>query len=59
VLARAVRAFASHRASRTGGERRVLYRTGMEFVGVEKGAAELIAAYIESLLEKGDTEVTS
>jgi DNA-binding response OmpR family regulator len=58
VLARAVHAFASHRETAAGGERRILYRTGMEFVGVEKGAAELIAAYIESLLEKGDTEAT-
>ncbi len=50
VLARAVRAFASHRVTIAGGERKVVYRTGMEFVGVEKGASDLIAAYVNKLL---------
>ncbi len=53
VLARAVRAFASHRVTVAGGERKVIYRTGMEFVGVEKGAADLISAYIDRLLKQG------
>jgi hypothetical protein len=43
VLARAMRVFASHRVTVAGGERQVVYRTGMEFVGVEKEIADLIA----------------
>ena len=58
VLARAIRAFASHRVTGAGGERRMVYRTGMEFVGVEKGAAELISAYIDRLLKQGVGELT-
>ncbi len=53
VLARAVRVFASHRVTVSGGERRIVYRTGMEFVGIEKGVAELISAYVEALLKRG------
>ena len=49
VLARAVRAFASHRVTIAGGERQLVYRTGMEFVGIEKGAADLISAYLDRL----------
>jgi hypothetical protein len=30
----------------------------MEFVGVEKGAAELISAYIDHLLKQGVGELT-
>jgi DNA-binding response OmpR family regulator len=57
VLARAIRAFASHRVTGATGERRIVYRTGMEFVGVERGAAELMSAYIDRLLkqEAGDS----
>jgi hypothetical protein len=56
-LARAIRAFASHRVTGATGERRIVYRTGMEFVGVERGAAELMSAYIDRLLkqEAGDS----
>jgi DNA-binding response OmpR family regulator len=56
VLARTIRAFASHRVTVSGGGRRVMYRTGMEFVGIEKGASELIAAYVESLMKPGPGE---
>lgn len=58
VLARAIRAFASHRTTKSGGERRIVYQTGMEFVGVEKGAAELISAYIDRLLKRGAGDST-
>jgi hypothetical protein len=51
VLARAMRVYASHRVTVAGGERQVVYRTGMEFVGLKKDAAELIAGYVESLLQ--------
>ena len=51
VLARAIRAFARHRVTIAGGRRQVVYQTGMEFVGVEKGAAELISAYVDHLLK--------
>lgn len=56
VLARAIRAFASHRVTVAGGGRQVVYRTGMEFVGIEKGASELIAAYVEGLMKQGPGE---
>ncbi len=52
VLARAVRVFASHRVTVAGGERQVVYRTGMEFVGMKKDAADLISAHIDRLLEQ-------
>jgi hypothetical protein len=58
VLARAVRVFASHRVTITGGERRTKYRTGMEFVGLEKSASELIAAFLERHVKQGDPEPT-
>jgi DNA-binding response OmpR family regulator len=50
VLARAMRVFASHRVTVAGGERQVVYRTGLEFVGLEKDAAALIGGFVESLL---------
>lgn len=49
VLARAVRAYASHFVTLAGGERQLVFRTGMEFIGVEKAAADLISAYVEHL----------
>jgi DNA-binding response OmpR family regulator len=59
VLARAIREFASHRITVEGGERWIVYRTGMEFVGLEKGASELISGYVERLLKQGSIEGTS
>jgi len=59
VLARAIRAFARHRVVVAGGRRQIVYQTGMEFVGVEKGAAELISAYVDHLLKQGDSGSTS
>ena len=55
VLARAIRAFARHRVTIAGGRRQIVYQTGMEFVGVEKGAAELISAYVDHLLTQGSS----
>jgi hypothetical protein len=52
VLARAMRVYASHRVTVADGERQVVYRTGMEFVGLKKDAAELIARYVEGLLQE-------
>ena len=49
TLARAMRVYASHRVTLAGGERQVVYRTGMEFVGLKKDVADLIARHIESL----------
>ena len=49
VLARAMRVFASHRVTVAGGERQVVYRTGMEFVGLEKETADLIAEHVDSM----------
>jgi CheY-like chemotaxis protein len=49
MLARAIRAFASHHVTVAGGERQIVYRTGMDFLGVEKSAAALIADYMDRL----------
>lgn len=49
VLARATRVFASHRVAVTGGERQVVYRSGIEFVGVEKSVADVISTYVDRL----------
>jgi DNA-binding response OmpR family regulator len=59
VLARAIREFASHRITVEGGERRIVYRTGVEFVRLEKGASELISAYVERLRKQGSIEEAS
>jgi len=56
VLARAMRAFASHRVTVAGGERHVVYRTGMEFVGLKKEAASLIARHVETLLQQSPSQ---
>jgi DNA-binding response OmpR family regulator len=53
VLARATRVFASHRVAVAGGERQVVYRSGVEFVGVEKTVADVISAYIDRLQREG------
>jgi DNA-binding response OmpR family regulator len=53
VVARAIRAFASHRIPRAEGGRQIVYRTGVEFVGIEKGAADIISAYVDRLLQQG------
>lgn len=49
ILARAMRVYASHRVTLAGGERQVVYRTGMEFVGLKKDVADNLAKHIESL----------
>ena len=51
ILARAMRVYASHRVTLAGGERQVVYRTGMEFVGLKKDVADIIAKHIESLIQ--------
>ena len=51
ILARAMRVYASHRVTLAGGERQVVYRTGMEFVGLKKDVAGIIAKHIESLTQ--------
>lgn len=56
VLARAMRVFASHRVTVAGGERQVVYRTGLEFVGLKKEAATLITEYVKSLLQRNPSQ---
>ncbi len=56
VLARAMRVFASHRVTVAGGERQVVYRTGLEFVGLKKEAASLLNGYIERLLKSNPSQ---
>ncbi len=55
ILARAVRVFASHWVTVEGGERQIVYRTGTEFVGVEKGTADLISIYLDRMPKEGDS----
>ena len=50
VSARAVRAYASHFIKGEDGENLVVYRTGMEFVQIERDAARRLAAYIDRLV---------
>jgi CheY-like chemotaxis protein len=59
VLARAIRVFASHREALAGGGRRIVYRTGMEFVGLEKGVAEGIARYVDRMVTQRSRETTT
>lgn len=53
VSARAIRAYASHFLKGEDGEKLVVYRTGMEFVKLERDAARRLAAYIDRLLAEG------
>jgi len=57
VLARAMRVFASYRITAAGGERQVVYGTALDFVGLKKEAASLIAKHVEILLEQGSSQV--
>ena len=59
ALARATRVFASHRVAVTGGERQVVYRSGIEFVGVEKVVADVISNYIDRLQREGSGKIVS
>ncbi len=48
--ARAVRGQANRLAPPDNGERRIVYRTALEFVRVDNGGTDLIAAHIEQML---------
>jgi transposase len=50
VSARAIRAYASHFITHEDGEKHVVYRTGMEFVKLDRDAARRLAAYVDRLL---------
>jgi len=47
--ARAVRSFVSHRTPVAGGERQLVFRTGMEFADLTAETAELISAHLGRL----------
>jgi hypothetical protein len=49
LLARAVHAFASNRRAAPGGEGEIVFRTGLEFLAVEKETADVISAYVDGL----------
>jgi DNA-binding response OmpR family regulator len=51
ILARAMRVYASHRVTLAGGERQVVYRTGMEFVGLKKDVTDIITKHLEGLAQ--------
>jgi hypothetical protein len=49
VTARVVRSSVSHFAEVDGGEKRTVYRTGLEFTGLTEDMAQLISGYIDRL----------
>ena len=49
LLARAVHAYASHRRDAPGGEGQIVFRTGLEFVAIEKEIGDFISAYVDGL----------
>ena len=53
LLARAMHVTASKRAIVPRSEEQVLFRTGLQFVGLESSTAELISAYVERLRRRG------
>jgi len=55
LLARAVHAFASNRLA--GGEGEIVFRTGLEFVAIEKLTGDFLSAYVDELrqTEKADS----
>jgi hypothetical protein len=56
LLARAVHAFASNRLAAGGGEGEIVFRTGLEFVAIEKDTGDFLSAYVDGLRreEKAD-----
>ncbi len=59
VLARAVRAFARGYMTMPDGERRFVYNTGMEFVGVEKAVSNAISLYLDRLAQQDPGRMAS
>ncbi len=49
IKARAVRSFVSHRVPVDGGERQLVYRTGIEFVDLTADTTKRISAYLDRL----------
>ena len=49
LLARAIHASARQRVTAPGGEGKVVFRTGVEFIGIGQNTAKRISAYIEHL----------
>ncbi|MFI5340587.1 MAG: PilZ domain-containing protein [Candidatus Methylomirabilales bacterium] len=45
----AVRSFVSHRISMAGGERQIVYRTGMEFADLTADTTKRISAYLDRM----------
>jgi len=50
LLARAVHAFASNRLA--GGEEEIVFRTGLEFVAIEKDTGDFLSAYVDGLRQE-------
>lgn len=53
LLARAVRAYVSHRVTVAGGARAAVYRTGMEFVGLDRASSDRLRDHIATLVRQG------
>lgn len=56
LMARAVHAFASNRHTAPGGEGQVVFRTGLEFVAVERDAGDFLSAYVDGLRQEEKAE---
>jgi hypothetical protein len=52
LIARAIHAFSRQRVTAPGGERKVVFRTGMEFIRVGQCAAERISAYVDDVRQR-------
>lgn len=52
LLARAVHAFASNRLAAGGGEGEIVFRTGLEFVAIEKDTGDFLSAYVDGLRQE-------
>jgi hypothetical protein len=53
LLARAVHAFASNRLPAAGGEGEIVFRTGLEFVAIEKDTGDFLSACVDGLGREG------
>lgn len=55
MRARAARSFVNHRMPVDGGERQLVYRTGLEFVGIDPMVAQLLTTHIDRLRQHGSS----
>jgi hypothetical protein len=56
VLAWAVRSFVSHVIPGNGGDGRIVYRTGLEFVALEDGVRRVLSGYLQHLRRQAQSK---